>query len=75
MADSQQPQGTEKAKGPKMKPLGDTYATGSPANPEGGEAKLTAGEGATTLGDTYATGSPADPEAKILDRPEGDEKK
>jgi hypothetical protein len=77
MADSQQPQPTAESTGSAMKPLKDVYATGSPANPDGGETKLSGGGDATItpLGDVYATGSPADPEAKILDRPEGDEKK
>ncbi|MEU6438830.1 hypothetical protein [Streptomyces sp. NPDC047046] len=77
MADSQQPKPATEHNGGVMKPLKDVYATGSPANPDGGEAKLSEGGDATItpLGDVYATGSPADPEAKILDRPASDEKK
>ncbi|NEA40467.1 hypothetical protein [Streptomyces sp. SID11385] len=75
MAESQQPETADQAKGPAMKPLKDSYATGSPANPDASAAKPAADGEVTTLGDSYATGSPANPEAKILDRPEGDEKK
>ncbi|WP_431034528.1 hypothetical protein ACQYWQ_12555 [Streptomyces sp. P6-2-1] len=75
MAESQQPETADQAKGPTIKPLKDSYATGSPADPDAAAKKPATDGDVTTLGDSYATGSPADPEAKILDRPEGDEKK